>query len=117
MKKLLPISIFIIGFITINSSLSYALTGKQLFSKEGCAMCHAIDGKGGTMSPDLSAIGKIRSYAWIRRQIRDPKLNFFTPNSFAIFRGKTYESIMPADKKISGANLDKLAGYLASLKK
>ena len=56
--------------------------------------------KGGAMmGPNLSVIGKIRSYSWIRRQIRNPKLNFFTPNSFVIFHGKIYESNMPANKK------------------
>ncbi|MHB8232994.1 MAG: c-type cytochrome [bacterium] len=116
MKKSLLISIFIIGFITINSSLSYALTGRQLFVKDGCIACHAINGKGGSFGPNLSAIGKIRAYSWIKKQIRNPKLNFFTPNSFVIFHGKTYESIMPANKKINAANLNRLTQYLASLK-
>lgn len=116
MKKLLLIPIFIIGFIAINSSSSYALTGKQLFSKNECFLCHIVNGKGGSIGPNLSAIGNIRTYSWIRRQIRNPKLNFFTPNSFAIIYGKTYKSIMPPNKKINTVKLDKLATYLASLK-
>jgi cytochrome c551/c552 len=118
MKKLLPIIIFIVttGAIAFNSSKSYALTGRQLFQKEGCIMCHTIDKKGGAIGPNLSAIGKIRTYLWVRRQIRNPKSNFFTPNSFSIFHGKTYESIMPANKKISANNLNRLAQYLTSLK-
>lgn len=116
MGKVLFLTIFIIGVIVINSSTSYALTGKQLFSKEGCILCHAVNGKGGSFGPNLSSIGKIRTYSWIRRQIRNPKLNFFTPNSFVIFHGKTYKSIMPANKKISVTNLNRLTQYLASLK-
>jgi cytochrome c551/c552 len=116
MKKVLLIAIFIIGIITISPLKSHALTGKQLFSKDECFLCHTVNGKGGSIAPNLSAIGKIRTYSWIRRQIRNPKLNFFTPNSFAIFHGKIYRSIMPANKKMSAGNLNKLANYLASLK-
>jgi cbb3-type cytochrome oxidase cytochrome c subunit len=112
---LLP-AIFIIGIIAISYSTCYALTGKQLFVKNGCIACHAINGKGGSFGPNLSVIGKIRTNSWIKRQIRNPKLNFFTPNSFAIFHGKTYESIMPANKKITAANLNTLTKYLSSLK-
>jgi mono/diheme cytochrome c family protein len=116
MKRVLFIIIFIIGIMAINPSNGYALTGKQLFSKDECFLCHTVNGKGGSIAPNLSAIGKIRTYSWIRRQIRNPKLNFFTPNSFAIFHGKIYRSIMPANKKMSAGNLNKLASYLASLK-
>jgi cytochrome c551/c552 len=116
MKKLLLIIIFIIVAIAINPLDSHAFAGKQLFKKEQCILCHAINKKGGTMGPNLSAIGKIRSYSWIRKQIRNPKLDFFTPNSFVIFHGKIYKSIMPANKKISADNLNKLAQYLKSLK-
>ena len=118
MKKLFVIIIFIVTTVVIafNSSKGYALTGRQLFQKEGCIMCHTINKKGGTIGPNLSAIGKIRTYSWIRRQIRNPKTNFFTPNSFAIFHGKTYESVMPTNKKISANNLNRLTQYLTSLK-
>ena len=116
MKKLLLIIIFIIAAVVAKPSNSNAIPGKQLFKKEECILCHTVNKKGGTMGPNLSDIGKIRSYSWIRRQIRNPKLNFFTPNSFVIFHGKIYKSIMPANKKISANNLNKLAGYLKSLK-
>lgn len=116
MKRILLAVLFTAGMILMNISSSYAITGGQLFNKKGCILCHAIDGKGGSMGPNLSAIGKIRSESWIAKQIINPKLNFFTPNSFVIFHGKTYRSFMPADKKISAQNLNKLAGYLASLK-
>ncbi len=116
MKRMFLLVVFIIGIIAINLKVSYAMTGKQLFKKDGCILCHAIHGKGGSFGPNLSAIGKIRTYSWIRRQIRNPKLNFFTPNSFVMFHGKVYESIMPANKKISDANLNKLTQYLTSLK-
>ena len=117
MKKLLLIIIFIIAAVAVNPSNGNAITGKQLFKKEECGLCHAVNKKGGAMmGPNLSVIGKIRSYSWIRRQIRNPKLNFFTPNSFVIFHGKIYESNMPANKKISANNLDKLSQYLKSLK-
>ena len=116
MKRLFLIIIFIIAAITVNPLDSHAFAGRQLFKKEQCILCHAINKKVGTMGPNLSSIGKIRTYSWIKRQIRNPKLNFFTPNSFVIFNGRVYESIMPANKKISANNLNKLAQYLKSLK-
>ncbi len=119
MKELLLTIIFIIAVIAVNPLNSHAFTGEQLFKKEGCILCHIINKKGGTMGPNLSTIGKIRTYSWIRRQIINPKLNFFTPNSFVIFHGKIYKSIMPVMpgyKKISANNLNKLAHYLESLK-
>ncbi|MCL4321782.1 MAG: cytochrome c [Deltaproteobacteria bacterium] len=120
MKNMFLLAVFVIGFTVINLNAGYAMagnmTGKQLFKKEGCILCHAIHGKGGSWGPNLSDIGKIRSYSWIRRQIKNPGLNFFTPHSFVIFHGKVYESIMPANKKINAKSLNRLTQYLASLK-
>ncbi len=116
MKRLLLIIIFIIAAVAVSPPNGNAIAGRQLFKKEECILCHTINKKGGTMGPNLSTIGKIRSYSWIRKQIRNPKLDFFTPNSFVIFHGKIYKSIMPANKKISADNLNKLAQYLKSLK-
>jgi len=54
------------------SSAAAAANGKSLFTGEGCAGCHRVDGAGGRMGPDLSAIGKTRSVEHLRQSILEP---------------------------------------------
>ena len=50
-----------------------ATAGNDLFwSKGKCGQCHRIGAKGGAMGPDLTAVGKTRSLADLRRSITDP---------------------------------------------
>jgi putative heme-binding domain-containing protein len=50
-----------------------AAAGKQLyFGKGNCAMCHMVDGKGGMMGPNLSAVGRTRSPSYMRTALVDP---------------------------------------------
>jgi cytochrome c oxidase cbb3-type subunit 3 len=46
--------------------------GEALFKAKGCSNCHRVNGVGGRMGPDLSAIGKSRSVAHLRQSILDP---------------------------------------------
>jgi ubiquinol-cytochrome c reductase cytochrome b subunit len=69
-----------------------------------CFACHRLHGDGGTIGPDLSFAGRTRDAATIRRIIEDP-LNAFD------------ESEMPPfAKRLTPAEIDALARYLASLK-
>ena len=43
------------------------------FGKDGCSACHAIQGKGGHLGPDLSNIGATRRLSEIREAILNPK--------------------------------------------
>jgi ubiquinol-cytochrome c reductase cytochrome b subunit len=66
-----------------------------------CVGCHKIAGEGGETGPDLSAIGRRRDAANIRRIITDPALEFG-------------DSIMPAyGERLSEQQMDALAQYLA----
>jgi putative heme-binding domain-containing protein len=46
--------------------------GEALFKGKGCADCHRVNGVGGRLGPDLSAIGKIRSVDHLRQSVLDP---------------------------------------------
>jgi mono/diheme cytochrome c family protein len=76
--------------------------GSKIYLSLGCHACHRIHGKGGTLGPDLSHIGKTQNAAWIKKKITDPKFD-------------NKNSIMPAHE-LPAKQLDALANYLASLK-
>jgi sulfur oxidation c-type cytochrome SoxX len=81
-----------------------AAEGKRLFASEGCIACHKIDGKGGTIGPDLSDEGgRNRSHGWLAAQLRDPKTH--DPSS-----------VMPSYKSLSEAQIEHLVDYLESLR-
>src|ERR1017187_2171072 len=42
------------------------------FGKAGCANCHKIRGRGGFPGPDLSNIGRVRSFRQLRESLLDP---------------------------------------------
>lgn len=46
--------------------------GEALYKRQGCAECHRVNGSGGRMGPDLSAIGKTRSGEYLRQSILEP---------------------------------------------
>jgi putative heme-binding domain-containing protein len=59
-----------------------AVKGEQIYhGKGGCVACHAIDGKGGRMGPDLGQIGVRRSVAHLRESLLIPGAE--TPDGFA----------------------------------
>lgn len=76
--------------------------GKKLYEDKRCAMCHAIAGQGGTIGPDLSAVGKQRDRDWLLRFLKDPKA--VVPDA----------KMMPVTA--SEPELAALADYLAALK-
>lgn len=91
-------------------------TGPALFHREGCIMCHRINGLGGGfMGPNLSHVGSIRSFSWIATQIADPSAHF-KRNSIVTLNGKKYQAIMPSFKNMSSKDIGILAKYLESLK-
>ncbi len=78
--------------------------GKSLFNSEGCIGCHTIDGKGGSVGPNLSAEGsKGLSKDWLTVQIKDPKKH--DPGS-----------VMPPFSSISEQDINALTTYIESLK-
>jgi ubiquinol-cytochrome c reductase cytochrome b subunit len=69
-----------------------------------CVVCHKISGEGGAVGPDLTFVGQRRDAESIRAVIEDASLVYG-------------ESEMPAFRqKLSGAQIDALAEYLAARK-
>jgi ubiquinol-cytochrome c reductase cytochrome b subunit len=69
-----------------------------------CIGCHVMNGEGGTDGPELSTIGRKHDAAFMKRLIADPEA--LNP-----------DAEMPSfDSRLSAAELDAIASYLASLK-
>jgi putative heme-binding domain-containing protein len=50
--------------------------GREVFFEEtNCSLCHAIDGKGGRLGPDLAGIGRSRSLEYLTAKVRNPNDN------------------------------------------
>ncbi len=75
--------------------------GKELFHSEGCIGCHTFRGEGGEIGPDLTAVTRRRSDAWIRQQIRNSK-------------GHNPDSRMPSFDYLSGRQINSIIKYLKS---
>jgi putative heme-binding domain-containing protein len=66
-----------------------AARGKQLYETTGaCAQCHAINGRGGVIGPDLTAIGLKRGARHLRLSLTDPEAD--VPKSFNVFRADAH---------------------------
>ncbi|HKQ73835.1 MAG TPA: c-type cytochrome [Blastocatellia bacterium] len=62
--------------------------GKEIYLEKGaCAQCHAINGVGGALGPDLTEIGLRRGARYLREALTDPEAD--VPRSFSLFRGDT----------------------------
>jgi mono/diheme cytochrome c family protein len=119
------IIVIVLGYVAVHAltapvKLSAAQLGKELIhsNKKGidCFACHAINGKGGNVGPDLSKEGAMKhSVKWIEVQIATPAKNF-KPGSTMKVNGKSYMAIMPDHKMLSKKELFELASYLNSLK-
>jgi nitric oxide reductase subunit C len=80
-----------------------ASPGAKAFVAQHCNTCHAIEGNGGTIGPDLTHVGASRNQDWILAQINDPKSH-------------KPDSIMPSFAQLPQADKQALAEYLAGLK-
>ncbi len=106
---------FIAVMFMFGASTVFAASGSSLFSSEGCIACHAINGQGGSVGPDLTHVGSRRSLSWLKQQITNPSAHF-AAGSMATINGASYMSIMPGHKHMPTSKLDALAGYLKSLR-
>jgi cytochrome c oxidase cbb3-type subunit III len=62
--------------------------GEEVYGGKGnCAQCHAINGRGGVLGPDLSEIGLRRSPAYLRQSLTQPEAAI--PDSFTSYKKVT----------------------------
>ena len=76
--------------------------GQSLYNDQGCAVCHVIQGKGGSLGPDLTRVGDRLSAKQITQFVHDPK---------SVNPGRA----MPPYGNLSDVQLQSLAEYLLSL--
>ena len=84
-------------------SCSEAPSGKEVFEREFCPVCHYFRGLGRTEGIDISAVGERRSPQWIREHIINPKSH--NPNIG-----------MPSHAHLSRAEISALVAMLTSPK-
>lgn len=80
-----------------------ASKGKDLYYRNRCDLCHKIEGKGGSVGPDLTKVGSQRSKEWLSIQIKDPKSN--NPNTK-----------MPSYGQLSDDEIQAIVTFLSELK-
>jgi mono/diheme cytochrome c family protein len=82
---------------------SPARRGFAVFRRE-CASCHAINGEGGSVGPDLNvprSISEYRDAAWIKAYVRDPSAIRYTS--------------MPSHLHLEERDLDALVAYFSHM--
>ncbi len=88
---------------TLGAEIEYTAAAPGLFSAN-CASCHMVGGQGGTLGPDLSAVGGHRSVNFLAAFTADPK---------TVLPGATmpaYKDVMTKDE------INDVAAFLASQK-
>ncbi|HEV2425728.1 MAG TPA: cytochrome c [Terriglobia bacterium] len=86
-----------------SAEAAQAPQGYQLFLDQHCDACHTIQGRGGSVGPDLSREGARHTRPWVLDQINNP-------------RNHRPDSIMFSFAQLPEADKNSLAEYLASLK-
>lgn len=49
-----------------------AARGAEVYRSSGCTSCHVVDGQGGTLGPELTAIGGTRGVTYLREAVVKP---------------------------------------------
>jgi ubiquinol-cytochrome c reductase cytochrome b subunit len=64
---------------SMTSRTAYIELGEKLYREQDCTTCHAINGVGGTIGPDLAGLTERRTLSWIHQYLEDPLMT--NPNS------------------------------------
>jgi len=104
MKSEYVLSMLVIGFLFIAiAGCNMNSRGEQLFRNGQCKECHTINGKGGSVGPNLTFVGSRRSREYIIEQIKNPKSH-------------NPDSNMPSFSRLPAKDINDLADYLSGLK-
>ena len=93
-----------------------AASGRALFD-DSCARCHRVNGRGGTLGPELSRIASVRSREALVRSIREPSANMaegYRPVTLETRDGVRVEGVVKAEDAFSIQLVDtdeRLQGY------
>jgi ubiquinol-cytochrome c reductase cytochrome b subunit len=79
--------------------------GRALYRAQGCGMCHMIDGEGGPVGPDLSAVGLRHSAEWMHSFMEEPS-RFHRDTQMPAF----------GPPRLTHQDIEELALYLSSLR-
>jgi mono/diheme cytochrome c family protein len=77
--------------------------GALLFKNKNCIECHTINGKGGSVGPNLTYVGQRRSRSYIIEQMINPKSH-------------NANTAMPSFAHFPEKDINDLADYLSNLK-
>lgn len=102
MKRVIAVVAAFVLVVLITVSAQAEGKGAQIFAKK-CAVCHAVNGKGGKVGPELTKISAKMNEKDLRAKLENPKKT--NPKSF-----------MPAFMSLPKDDMDALLGYLATLK-
>jgi mono/diheme cytochrome c family protein len=111
MKRFILFALVVmVGFVFAASVFAQgkAADGEKLYGTQNCKMCHSIAGKGGKVA--LDGVGTKLTAADIKEWIADPK-------AAATKAKSTAKPPMPANAKLTPADVDNLVAYLVTLKK
>jgi cytochrome c oxidase cbb3-type subunit 3 len=61
--------------------------GAALFESTGCGACHVVNGRGGTLGPELTSIGALRGPSYLRESIVSPEVAH--PPGYLVVRAQT----------------------------
>jgi len=88
------------------ANLSLHHHGKEIVAKLNCAMCHALDGKGGKSAKPLNGIAEGKTDEQLMSAMMNPKKAFGEKTMMPCFKSKITDEQVPA-----------VMAYLKSLKK
>jgi len=114
-RVLLAVGLIAIGTIAFSNNPSHAaaavpagdpVKGMKVFADQKCTTCHAVNGVGGKLAPDLGAVGNKRDAAWLAKYLANP----------TTIDPKNPPKIKMKPTTAKGQDLDDLIAYLLSLK-
>ncbi|MEW6305188.1 MAG: PVC-type heme-binding CxxCH protein [Verrucomicrobiota bacterium] len=97
-----------------------AARGRQVYDMMGCAACHVVNGEGGKVGPDISALGRGQPIDGIITELIWPQLN--VKEGFEAVRvltkdGRNLEGVKQSETAGETAIRDTLTGEVATLRR